>query len=962
MSETSDTPTDDTNQDTNTAPDTVAIEGKLPLTAIDIESQKDMMSGRYHPLRSLHKWFAARPTPAARLAVLASAYPDSIGSDELLRLMQVGPDGLDSGRAEYVEEKFNEDKSSNDSVDDHYGYPNPNTQTPANDELDKLHDTLRDAWGGEMPTVLDPTAGRGIIPFEAMRYGFPVVANELNPIPTLISKVALEYAPDVGSVTPEIYEWRDKIHETAKQNIEQYYPPEEDNREILNSAFTYLIECGSCGGEIPLVMKWWLNKTSAGGDAVIPQYEDGEVSYKHVKVQNAPDGYDPNDGPVSRGDAECPHCSVVTDSDTVRERIRKGEFEYSVYGVNYQTPDGENYFRAGSKVDEEGMEKARQRVESDFGMMDFLAEPIPSGAETERLLNRGMEQWRDIFTPRQLITHYEYLQAYQKHKHDIINKCSEQEAKVVLTLLSFTATRGLQHNNRLVPWYDAIGFGNDMFGDNNYSLKKMAGDNNLTGPRKSYSHTADHVIDSYDNICSLVDEDRSYLSKVTNNDAEDLSSQQGKSNIDVAVVDPPYYSSIMYAELSDVFYVLQKEYLGDTYPELFDSKLSNKGDEAVANPSNFEDLAEEDSSKKELADQYYEEKMSEIFCEVHSSLTDDGVMTVMFTHREMDAWDTLTSALIDAGFVITATHPVKTEMTDRIGMRESDSADSSILLTARKDNDKDTSSEQLWDTVRGEIYTTAEDAAREIIESEYNISKTDTAISAYGPTLKQFVEAYPVVDKKGNRIRPRKALSEARQAVTSVLVENYLQTDGVDELDPLTRWYVLVWLIHENDTLLYDEARQIGVAADVDVDTIKRPTKIWGKSSGDLQLKAPDDRVQDIVRVENPDAEDPSSRKYPVNPTDKHFTHVIDLVHAAIHVYEREGSDRALEWMMERSLKTNTAFDVTVTALLETLPASEGMHSTLSDMVIGQTGEYLDVDVAVFDDTTDGQQTEMSNY
>jgi len=962
MSETSDTPTDDTNQDTNTAPDTVAIEGKLPLTAIDIESQKDMIAARSHPLRNLHKWFAARPTPAARLAVLASAYPDSINPDDLLRLMQVGPDGLDSGRAEYVEEKFNEDKSSTHTLDDHYGYPNPNTQTPVDTELSELHDTLQDAWGGEMPTVLDPTAGRGIIPFEAMRYGFPVVANELNPVPTLISKVGLEYAPDVGSVTPEIYEWRDKIHETAKQNIEEYYPPEEDDREILNSAFTYLIECDSCGGEIPLVMKWWLNKTSSGGDAVIPQYEDGEVSYEHVKVQDAPNGYDPNDAPVSRGDAECPHCSVVTDSDTVRKRIREGEFEYSVYGVNYQTPDGENHFRAGSEVDEKGLALARERVESDFRMMDFLAEPIPSGAETERLLNSGMEQWRDIFTSRQLITHYEYLQAYRKHKPAIQQEYDQQKAETILTLLSFAATRSLQQNNRLSQWRDAKGYGSYMFSDNNYSLKKMAVDNNLTAPRKGYPHTADHVIDSYENVCPLVDGDQLSSSKVTSNDAARLSDQYGKSNIDIAVVDPPYYSSIMYAELSDVYYVIQKEYLGDIHSELFDSKLSNKDDEAVANPSNFEDLAGEDSSKKELADQYYEEKMSEIFSEVHSSLTDGGVMTVMFTHREMDAWDTLTSALIDAGFVITATHPIKTEMTDRVGMQGSDSADSSIFLTARKASNKDTSSEQLWDTVREEIYTTAEDAAREIIESEYNISKTDTAISAYGPTLKQFVKAYPVVDKKGNRIRPRKALSEARQAVTSVLVENYLQTDGVDELDPLTRWYILVWLIHENDTLLYDEARQIGVAADVDIDTIKRPTKIWGKSSGDLQLKAPADRVQDIVRVENPDAESPSSRKYPVNPSDKHFTHVIDLVHAAIHVYEREGSDRALEWMMERSLKTNTAFDVTVTALLETLPASEGMHSTLSDMVIGQTGEYLDVDVAVLDDTTGGQQTEMSNY
>ena len=180
-------------------PDTVAIESKLPLNAIDIESQKDMESGRYHSLRSLHKWFAARPTPAVRLAVLASVYPGEIDSDELLRLMKIGPKELDSGLAEFVENKFTEEKGSG-TLDDHYGYPNPNTQSPTKAEIEKLQGTLREAWGGDLPTILDPTAGRGIIPFEAIRYGLPVKANELNPVPSLILKAGLEYAPKVGSL------------------------------------------------------------------------------------------------------------------------------------------------------------------------------------------------------------------------------------------------------------------------------------------------------------------------------------------------------------------------------------------------------------------------------------------------------------------------------------------------------------------------------------------------------------------------------------------------------------------------------------------------------------------------------------------------------------------------------------------------------------------------------------------
>lgn len=599
--------TEPDNEPKSTAPAKVAIEGKLPLTAIDIESQKDMNGARSHPLRNLHKWFAARPTPAARLSVLASTYPGEIDSDELLKLMQIGPKVLDEGIAEYVESKFNKDRKGGGTVDDHYGYPNPNTQTPSESEIEDLHETLRKGWGGELPTVLDPTCGRGIIPFEAMRYGFPVVANELNPIPTLISKVALEYAPKVGSVTPEIHEWRDKIHETAKENIEDYYPVEEDDREILNSAFTYLIECESCGGDIPLVMKWWLNKTSNGGDAVIPQYENGNVSYNHVKVQDAPDEYDPNDGPVSRGDAECPHCGVVTDSDTVRERICDGAFDYSVYGVNYQTPDGENCYRGGSEVDVEGMELARKRVESDFDMMDFLSEPIPSGQKTRELHNWGMEQWRDIFTPRQLVTHYEYLQAYNQYKPEIQEQYNDEKADCILTLLTFFADRCLSFNSRLVQWVDTRGYGKFMFMENNYALKKMSVDNNLSTSRNGYIAQSDHILESYDKIVKYIEGSQSDANVIPG-DASKLQKNGVDEDIDVAVVDPPYYSSIMYSELSDVFYIAEKEYLTDVFPDIFDSKLSNKEDEAVANPSRFEDISDGKKSKKEMAREDYEEK------------------------------------------------------------------------------------------------------------------------------------------------------------------------------------------------------------------------------------------------------------------------------------------------------------------------------------------------------------------
>lgn len=941
------------------APEEVAIEGKLPLTAIDIESQKDMESGRYHALRSLHKWFAARPTPAVRLSVLGSLLPSGVSDDDLLKLLQIGPKTLHSGRADYVERKFSESKNGK-TLDEHYGYPNPNTQSLTKSEIKSLQSEVSEAWGGSLPTVLDPTAGRGIIPFEAIRYGIPSKASELNPVAAIIMKVALQYAPEVGSLRSEFEQWSSKIHKEAKSNISEYYPTEEDGRQILNSATTYLINCQSCEGEIPLVMKWWLNKTSDGGDAIKPVYRDGQVSYRHVKVQDTDGEFDPQNGPVSRGSAECPYCGVVTESDEIREKLRSGDFKYSVYGVSYETDNGEWKFRAGSEVDRRGMEKASERIESDFDMMDFLTEPVQGGLNQNQITRHGMKEWRDILTPRQLVTHYEYLQAYENNKSDILDKYESEKAEPILTLLALASSRTFSFNTRLSQWRDSRGYGSHLFTDNNLAPKKMFVDNNISAPRRGYSQRAEQVINSYETLVNYTE--NAATAEVLQQDAANLTDEWETNSVEVAVVDPPYYSSIMYGELSDVFYVLQKEYLADIHPELYSSKLTNKKDEAVANPSRFEELAEDSQSKDELAKEFYEDKMTSIFNDVNDLLVDGGVITVMFTHRDMDAWDTLTTAFIDAGFTISASHPIKTEQSDRVGLQGKASADSSIFLVGRKEKDVETKDNTLWENIKQDIALVAEKEAESIIDSGYSISKTDMAIAAYGPTLRQYAKHHPVVNKKGERIRPREALSEAREAVTKVIAERFLSTEGMESLDNLTRWYILSWLIYENDTFPYDEGNQLGVAAGVDINDIKTPTKIWGKSRGDIQLKNHDDRVQDIVLLNDNSVDNPSSRKYPVDPTDTRFTYTIDTIHSAIHVYEREGARAAWDWLTERNLKSDEAFAVAVTALLEVLPEDNDMHETLVNLISGETGEYLDINVDHIDMSGVDRQTSLGDH
>src|SRR6056297_1211937 len=187
-------------QDSDSELKRVAIEGTLPLKAVGIENLKEANPYFMPPHRYLHPWFARRPTPASRLAILSSVLPPEVDANTLLDWMQIKPrDDIDVDIEEYVAEKKRTEDDRDGNLEDHYGYPRPYTRTPTIDEKAEMHELLREHWDGELPTVLDPTAGGGVIPFESLRYGLPTAANELNPVPTVMLKVLLEYVPSVGS-------------------------------------------------------------------------------------------------------------------------------------------------------------------------------------------------------------------------------------------------------------------------------------------------------------------------------------------------------------------------------------------------------------------------------------------------------------------------------------------------------------------------------------------------------------------------------------------------------------------------------------------------------------------------------------------------------------------------------------------------------------------------------------------
>ena len=144
-------------------------------------------------------------------------------------------------------------------------------------------------------------------------------------------------------------------------------------------------------------------------------------------------------------------------------------------------------------------------------------------------------------------------------------------------------------------------------------------------------------------------------------------------------MDPPYYANVMYAELSDFFYVWLKRTAGHVFPELFRRHLTDKDNEAVANPARFKG----EKGAGALAGRDYQERMASIFAECRRTLKRGGVMTLMFTHKATGAWDALTKGLMEAGFAITASWPINTEAAGSLHIRNKAAANSTIFLVCR---------------------------------------------------------------------------------------------------------------------------------------------------------------------------------------------------------------------------------------------------------------------------------------
>ncbi|AOF97299.1 hypothetical protein BSY17_1603 [Sphingobium sp. RAC03] len=402
-------------------------------------------------------------------------------------------------------------------------------------------------------------------------------------------------------------------------------------------------------------------------------------------------------------------------------------------------------------------------------------------------------------------------------------------------------------------------------------------------------------------------------------------------------MDPPYGANVMYAELSDFFYVWLKRTAGLVYPQTFTRRLTDKQAEAVANVAHFK--GEKGAAK--FAERDYRFKMEGIFAECRRTLKDDGIMTVMFTHKDTGAWDALAMSLMDAGFVITASWPVNTEATGSLHIKDKAAANSTIFLVCRPRQEVQGNA-VYWEDIEPEVARAVRARVGEYQAA--GISGVDLYLASFGPALEAFSRHWPLTrgtpapePKRKRRtqadmfeefdpyaVRPEDALHAARREVKAWRLAQLASAKAQADMDAPTAFYVLAWDAFKAVSFPYDEALRLARAVGVDLEE-QVVGRLAEKKASEIKLWDSATRIA----------------KGAIGPADG-ARGMIDALHHAAHTVRMRGVEAAVEQLEKASIAQDDEFKVALEALLEVLPPSKTFSGIEADKAIKPAADDFD--------------------
>ena len=801
------------------------------------------------------------------------------------------------------------------------------------------------------------TAGGGSIPFEAGRLGLRNIANDLNPVASLVLRACCQWPQEFGHELLKAYDViQERFKKRVNELLEGIYPDEpQPPSDIINGKFVphtqrdvqaclwaRVVSCPSCKGQIPLSPNWRLD-SQGKGIKLLPDEATGRCAFAIVDslTEQSP-------GTVKRGIATCPfpRCGATTEKNYLSQEAQGGRMGHQLYCVIYRDqwptrtktgqlskrPKTQRGFRAVTPEDDNtaGIIQRLAQRQTFWETNDILpGELVPEGNDN-RPHRYGMSPWYNMFSPRQQLAHGCCVQAFRELvDEDRQAGLLDDLRSAAYGYLALGLDKLINRNSLFSRWLSKTGAVVGTFDSHDFGMKWSYAEmivavkgwgldwalDDLRGCISELVRMSGHVAPS--GPAPRIDDSReaegiAIPSVVTCESADMLLSVPDKS-VDAIVFDPPYYDNVSYAELSDFFYVWLKRTAGYVYPELFSQYLTDKTNEAIASPArvrNETGAGKGTGSVKRRAYEDYTERMRRTFAECRRVLKDDGILTLMFTHKATEAWDALTIGIIEAGFRITATWPVKTEAESSLNIRDRAAARSTILLACRPRH-QPTADSFSWETVERMIAATVRDRLMQL--EEYDLKPLDVYLASFGPALEVISTHWPLrreVAKAGYHqdpfaVTPNDALQVARKEVFDARRRKISALWADNPSDAVTEFYILARDSAGSATLPFDEANLIARCLGLELGSASA-LKLYGKKGANVHLFTARRRLE-------------AGLISPAAPARSH----IDRVHTAVALAENEGVNVAIDWCVMHDFQDDAPFKGTLEALLRLMPASD---------------------------------------
>ncbi len=653
----------------------------FPIAEVSRHAAREKSIRHGHP-STLHLWWARRPLASSRAVLLALLWPDPCDplcpaefKEQARKLLpQVG--GCNPGATD-------EDlrKALLRFIADFANWDNAAQRT----YLEVSRALVRAAHGEEPPLVVDPFAGGGSIPLEALRLGCEAFASDLNPVACLILKVMLEDIPRHGpKFAEELRRVGAEIKRQGGKELADLYPKDPDGATPIAYLWSRTVRCESpnCGAEIPLARSFWLCKKAGRKRALKHRVvrPAGKPPLTEFEVFEPKTEEEVPGRTVTRAKATCVACGAVLPPERVRAQLsadRGGnDVVFAKNGhrsrgakilavVTLRPGEQGRHYRLPTEPDYEAVRRSQARVAAILGEWERGGKqglcPVPDEAISLNEIRRisvpiyGMNSWGDVFTARQKVALVTYARTQQKAAGAralslAIGKLADTNSSVCTWQIDpprLRATFGRQALPMTWDFAEASPLG-DAAG--NYGLCVEA-----------LSEVVERQTPSAGGSVELADAAEHPLST---------------ESAGVWFTDPPYYDAVPYAHLSDFFYVWLRRMLAATEPAMLGLPATPKDAEIVVDrPHKLS------RSKKDVAS--YEAGMARAFAEGRRVLREYGVGCVVFAHKTTEGWEALLSGMIRGGWTITGSWPIATEMSSRINARDTASLGTSVPLVCR---------------------------------------------------------------------------------------------------------------------------------------------------------------------------------------------------------------------------------------------------------------------------------------